>query len=44
MLSSSFAHSVTGQYTIRSRNSLSSVGATLALLAIPCRLVSVKGL
>jgi hypothetical protein len=44
MLSNSVVHSATNHYIIRFRNALSSVGATLALLAIPCRLVLVKGI
>jgi hypothetical protein len=44
MLSVSLVHSATDQCISRFRNSLSSVWATLALLAVPCRLVSVKGL
>jgi hypothetical protein len=42
MSSNSFMHCVTDQYGSRHRNSLSSIGDTLALLAIACKPVSVE--
>jgi hypothetical protein len=43
MLRHSLAHSPTDQRIVRFRNSMSSVGATLALLASPGGLVSITG-